>query len=127
MGGEVRNPRRTLPRAILISAPLIAAAYVLGTGALLRLVPKNDVSIVSGFLQGIDVGARTLAPGLAWLAPLAVLGPTIVLTRSLGATLAAGVAAAAALGLWARPLLRRRPLGASGAMDHPVQHSFRRV
>ena len=32
MGGEVRNPRRTLPRAILISAPLIALVYILGHG-----------------------------------------------------------------------------------------------
>src|SRR5690348_12827917 len=51
MGGEVRDPRRTLPRAILIAAPLIALVYILGTGALLWLVPTGDINIVSGFLQ----------------------------------------------------------------------------
>src|SRR5205085_12324752 len=35
-----------------------------------------------------------------------------VWTRSVGAMLAAGVAAAAGLGLWARPMLHRRALGA---------------
>jgi amino acid transporter len=99
MGGEVRNPRRTLPRAILISAPLIAAAYVLGTGALLRLVPKDDVSIVSGFLQGIDVGARTLGPGLAWLAPLAAIAYTIGNIGGVGAWLTGPARVAFVIGL----------------------------
>ena len=58
MGGEVRDPRRTLPRAILISAPLIALVYILGTGALLWLVPTGDINIVSGFLQATTIGAR---------------------------------------------------------------------
>jgi len=99
MGGEVRNPRRTLPRAILISAPLIAAAYVLGTGALLRLVPKGNVSIVSGFLQGIDVGARTLGPGLAWLAPLAAIAYTLGNIGGVGAWLTGPARVAFAIGL----------------------------
>ncbi|MBW8769513.1 MAG: amino acid permease [Gemmatimonadetes bacterium] len=99
MGGEVRNPRRTLPRAILISAPLIAAAYVLGTGALLRLVPKGDISVVSGFLQGIDVGARTLGPGLAWLAPLAAIAYTLGNIGGVGAWLTGPARVAFAIGL----------------------------
>jgi amino acid transporter len=99
MGGEVRNPRRTLPRAILISAPLIAAAYVLGTGALLRLVPKDNVSIVSGFLQGIDVGARALGPGLAWLAPLAAIAYTLGNIGGVGAWLTGPARVAFAIGL----------------------------
>jgi amino acid transporter len=99
MGGEVRDPRRTLPRAILISAPLIAAAYVLGTGALLRLVPKDNVSIVSGFLQGIDVGARALGPGLAWLAPLAAIAYTLGNIGGVGAWLTGPARVAFAIGL----------------------------
>jgi glutamate:GABA antiporter len=99
MGGEVRNPRRTLPRAILIAAPLIAAAYVLGTGALLRLVPKDNVSIVSGFLQGIDVGARALGPGLAWLAPLAAIAYTLGNIGGVGAWLTGPARVAFAIGL----------------------------
>jgi amino acid transporter len=99
MGGEVRDPRRTLPRAILIAAPLIAAAYVLGTGALLRLVPKDQVSIVSGFLQGIDIGARSLGPGLAWLVPLAAIAYTLGNIGGVGAWLTGPARVAFAIGL----------------------------
>jgi amino acid transporter len=99
MGGEVREPRRTLPRAILISAPLIAVVYVLGTGALLWLVPKGDVNIVSGFLQGIDTGARAFGPGLAWLAPVAAIGYTLGNIGGVGAWLTAPARIAFAIGL----------------------------
>ena len=39
MGGEVREPRKTLPRAILIAAPLIALCYILRPGAFLHPMP----------------------------------------------------------------------------------------
>ena len=71
MGAEVRDPRRTLPRSIYISAPLIAFLYIVGTAAVLWLIPSGKVNIVSGFLQATAVGAREIGPGLVWLAPLA--------------------------------------------------------
>ncbi|MEO7985663.1 MAG: APC family permease [Gemmatimonadales bacterium] len=71
MGAEVRDPRRTLPRSIYISAPLIAFLYIVGTAAVLWLIPSGKVNIVSGFLQATAVGAREISPGLLWLAPLA--------------------------------------------------------
>jgi len=66
---------------------------------------------VLGAIASVSLAAAagTARTRLAWLAPLAVLGPTIVLTRSVGAMLAAGLAAAVALGIWARPMLHRRP------------------
>jgi glutamate:GABA antiporter len=69
MGEEVKDPRRTLPRSIYISAPLVAFLYLAGTAAVLWLVPTKDVNIVSGFLQAIHVGAQNLG-GLAWLPAL---------------------------------------------------------
>jgi O-antigen ligase len=60
----------------------------------------------------LAAAARTAQARVAWLSLLAVLCPTIVLTKSVGAMVAAGVAAAAALVLEARPLLRRRARGA---------------
>ena len=69
---------------------------------------------VLGAIAAVSLAAAagTARTRLAGLSLLAVLCPTIVLTRSVGAMLAAGVAAAAALGVWGRPLLRRRPRGA---------------
>lgn len=71
LGDEVREPRRTLPRSILISAPLIAFLYIAGTVSVLWLVPTGEVNIVSGFLQALHVGANDAGVALAWLAPAA--------------------------------------------------------
>ena len=71
LGDEVQNPKRNLPRSILISAPLIAFLYIAGTLSVLWLVPSKDVNIVSGFLQALAVGAADAGVALAWLAPAA--------------------------------------------------------
>jgi amino acid transporter len=99
MGGEVRDPRRTLPRAVLISAPLIAVAYLLGTGALLWLVPKGDINIVSGFLQATSVGANAISPSLWWLAPFAAAAYTVGNIGGVGAWLSGPARVAFAIGL----------------------------
>jgi amino acid transporter len=99
MGGEIRDPRRTLPRAVLVSAPLIAAAYVLGTWALLRMVPADDVNIVSGLLQSISAGASALSPALWWVAPVAAVAYTLGNVGGVGAWLTAPARVAFAIGL----------------------------
>jgi amino acid transporter len=71
LGGEIRDPRRMLPRSILLAAPFIALIYVAGTGAILWLVPQKNVNLVSGLLQGIAAGAAGLGPIVAWVVPLA--------------------------------------------------------
>jgi amino acid transporter len=71
MAAEVKEPRRTLPRAVLLSAPLIAALYLIGTASVLLLVPSKDINVVSGFLQAISAGAKGVGVALAWVAPLA--------------------------------------------------------
>jgi glutamate:GABA antiporter len=71
LAGEVRNPARSLPRSIYISAPLIAFLYIAGTASVLWLVPSEDVNIVSGFLQALAAGVEQTGLGLVWLAPLA--------------------------------------------------------
>ena len=99
MGGEVKDPRRTMPRAILISAPLIALVYILGTAALLWLIPTRDVNIVSGFLQATAAGARDISPSLWWLAPLAAAAYTLGNVGGVGAWLTGPARVAFAIGL----------------------------
>ena len=99
MGGEVRNPRRTLPRAILISAPLIALVYILGTGALLWLIPTGEVNIVSGFLQATERGARSISPSLWWLAPISAAAYTLGNIGGVGAWLTGPARVAFTIGL----------------------------
>src|SRR4030095_8798799 len=64
MGGEVSDARRTLPRSIFISAPLIAIIYILGTGSVLWTVPNEQINVVSGFLQTIEMGMKQISASL---------------------------------------------------------------
>jgi len=70
MGGEVRDARRALPRSIFISAPLIAFIYILGTGSVLWTVPHEQINVVSGFLQTIEMGIGQISANLWWVAPV---------------------------------------------------------
>jgi amino acid transporter len=63
MSDEVRDPQRTLPRAVYAAGALIAAMYVVGTLAVLALVPAADVSTTSGVFHAITVGSIALKIG----------------------------------------------------------------
>ncbi|HWQ56500.1 MAG TPA: APC family permease [Bryobacteraceae bacterium] len=68
MGGEIRDPARTLPRAAWISGLAIAAFYILGTLALVTLVPSGEISVITGLVQaGEAAGLRAGLPWLGWL------------------------------------------------------------
>jgi amino acid transporter len=72
LAGEVVEPRRTFPRAIVISGLVIAACYLVGTLCLMWSLPPAETSIISGVNQAITkAGARQ---GLSWLgSPVALL------------------------------------------------------
>jgi amino acid transporter len=99
MADEVENPRRNLPRSILISGPLIAIAYVAGTAAVLWRLPNKDVNVVSGFLQAIKAGAENISPTLGWVAPLCAALYSIGNLGSMGAWLIGPARVAFVIGL----------------------------
>ena len=99
MGDEVENPRRNLPRAVLIAAPLITFAYLLGTAAVLWLVPPAELNRVAGFLQAIENSARHLSPALWWLGPLCAAFYTVGNLGMVGAWLAGPARVAFVVGL----------------------------
>jgi amino acid transporter len=79
MGEEIREPRRTVPRAVLLAGFAIAAIYVLGTAAILVALPPGQVSDLQGVMQAIQrvagrVGLPALVPVLAALIALGALG-----------------------------------------------------
>jgi amino acid transporter len=89
MSEEVRDPRKTFPRAIYASAALIAGIYLIATVALLWILPGEGVDVRSGVFQAISSGSATL--GVAWFGVVAALLVTVGNAGGVGATVA-GVA-----------------------------------
>ncbi len=72
VGAEIRNPRRDIPRAAVISGVVSAAFYISMTAALLVLLTPEAISPMTGLAQAGAAGALRLgAPGISIL--LAVL------------------------------------------------------
>jgi amino acid transporter len=89
MSEEVKDPHRTFPRSIYASTFLIALIYILGTFAVLSLVPSPQVNTQNGVFQAIGLGAVPL--GIAWFGVIAALLVTVGNAGGVGATVA-GVA-----------------------------------
>ena len=64
MSEEIRDPSRTIPRAILGSGVMIAAMYIVGTLAVLSILPAGQVDPKSGVFQAITHGSGLLRIGL---------------------------------------------------------------
>jgi amino acid transporter len=106
MGGEIRDPARAIPRAILLASVAIVVLYVIGTLAILVAVPPDEVSPIAGVLDAVQavslragwpllpelvallVALATLAGFSAWLGGMARLPYAIGLDRFLPAALA---------------------------------------
>jgi amino acid transporter len=72
LSGECRNPERTIGRATLIAAPIIAAMFILGTSAVLAFSSPAQVDLIAPIPQTITRGFGAL--GIASLvAPVAIL------------------------------------------------------
>ena len=79
MGGEIRNPQRSLPRSMLISGLIIATIYIVGTGLLMVAVPEGQINVISGIPQAFAaIGERIALPGLA------IVGAALVVMSSTG-------------------------------------------
>jgi len=71
MGGEIIEPRKNVPRAILISGVVITLIYVLGTAALLVALPQKEIGILNGV--GSAIAAVQEKMGLGYLAGISAL------------------------------------------------------
>jgi glutamate:GABA antiporter len=60
LAGEIKNPRRTIPRALLIAGVTIAFCYILGTFCVLLALPSADTSNLDGLVQAIQRTAERL-------------------------------------------------------------------
>lgn len=87
MGDEIQDTRRTVPRALLIAAPMIAAIYMLGTLSVMVALPAAEVTGLQGIMQAIERAAARLE--LGWVTPIAAVLMTVTALGSVGAWLEA--------------------------------------
>lgn len=99
MAAEVQDPQRTLKRAVLIAAPLCLIVYGLGTTSVLWIVPHKDVNIVTGILQAVDMGARSLGVAFGWISAVAAGLVVIGNLGSVGAWLSGPARVALTIGI----------------------------
>jgi amino acid transporter len=56
LAGECRAPARNISRSVLISAPIIALMFILGTGSVLAFVPPDKVDLIGPIPQVLSLG-----------------------------------------------------------------------
>ena len=91
LGGEIKNPRRTIARALLIACVAIGVLYIAGTAALLMALPAQQINTISGIPQALTAVAQRagvpvfgiIAAALITLAQIGTLGAWITGTARL--------------------------------------------
>ncbi len=86
LGEEVRDPRRTIPRAIAIAVGIVVAAYLALGAALLRRPGVDALSDSSAPLSLAVPDAAGWAAGVALLAAVSAAGAMVALMAGLGRT-----------------------------------------
>lgn len=81
MAEEIKEPRRNIPRALLIGGALVTLLYILGTVFVLLAVPSGEVSEIQGLIQALSVTGRHL--GVLWVIPVCAL---LISLSNLGAS-----------------------------------------
>jgi glutamate:GABA antiporter len=81
MGDEIRDPRRTLPRAVFWGGVISGTLYIGATLAVLLALPVRDIGAVQGIVQAVahmagDVSIPWIVPPLALVLTLAIAGTT---------------------------------------------------
>ncbi len=87
MGDEIRDPRRTVPKAFTIAAPMIAAMYLLSTASVLVSIPPERSTALYGLMDAI--GADAVRLQVDWLIPIAALLVVVDRLASVGVWLGA--------------------------------------
>ena len=86
MSEEVREPRKTFPRAILGSGVVIAILYIAGTVAVLSLMSSVAVDPKSGVFQALTIASATLK--VSALGMIAAMLVTVGNAGGVGSTVA---------------------------------------
>ena len=83
MGEEIKDPQRTIPRALAVGGLVLAISYIAGTIAMLVAIPSLAVDGVGGFMMAIETVCRRLQ-----VAPVAIFVALLVTISSIGSAAA---------------------------------------
>ncbi len=99
MGDEIKDPRRDIPKSILISAVIVTGLYVFGTIGILMALPVEEIGLVAGIIStlrtlfGDGAFGQAMTYGIGSLALLTFIAN--MTTWTMGASRAAMEAAQA--------------------------------
>ena len=85
LAGETKDAARTIARATIIAAPIIAAMFILGTNAVLAFVPVDQINLIGPIPQvfRIGFGASGIGTAAAAVAILLITARTLANTSIL--------------------------------------------
>lgn len=63
--GEARDPVKTIGRSVAIAAPIVAVMFILGTSAVLMLIPPDQIDLIAPVPQLLAVGFGPLGGAAA--------------------------------------------------------------
>jgi glutamate:GABA antiporter len=72
LAGECKNPERTIGRATLIAAPIIAVMFIMGTSSVLAFTGSEQIDLIGPIPQTLRAGLGFSGIG-AIVAPIAIL------------------------------------------------------
>jgi amino acid transporter len=79
MAGEIQDPKRNIPRAIIISSIAVGLIYMAGTLMLLLTVPEGEVGIIEGVAQAFHEVSSAMH-----LSGIGIIGGLLVALSTMG-------------------------------------------
>jgi glutamate:GABA antiporter len=73
-GGAIRNPKRDVPKMIIVAGAAILAVYCFATFGVLAATKAADVSIVTGIVDALKLMFDDVFGGATWLFDIVVVG-----------------------------------------------------
>jgi amino acid transporter len=79
LAGETKDAAKSIAKATIIAAPIIAVMFILGTSAVLAFVPTDQINLIGPIPQVLSIGfgASGIGAVMAGLAILLITGRTI--------------------------------------------------
>ena len=71
--GETRSPARNIARSVVISAPIIALMFILGTSSVVAFIPRDRIDVIGPIPQVLSIGFGSLG-WVGAIGSIAILG-----------------------------------------------------